>query len=193
MSTLKALSKPFLQKAKQHQKEVQKDDQLKPNLINFAGLFVCTCLLFKFSSCNQFKVTWDSEKNSDDKRNPIKDVPLNGPVFCVTQLSQGCDRLVKAVGTRTPTTCVDSYKCGKANLRCLTLWLPEAINLLLLPTKSIHYSGDEKEALPKYCSVLRYTSKIAYFGEILKQEWVFDVSRELSYGLWWAKVSLKDN
>ena len=55
----------------------------------------------------------------------------------------------------------------------------EAINLLLLPTKSIHYSGDEKEALPKYCSVLRYTSKIAYFGEILKQEWAFDVSREL--------------
>ena len=116
-------------------------------------------------------------KQSDDKRNTTDDTSLNGPVFRETQLS------VTAVGTRTPTTCVDSYKCGKANLRCLTLWLPEAINLLLLPTKSIHYSGDEKEALPKYCSVLRYTSKIAYFGEILKQEWVFDVSRELSYGL----------
>ena len=132
-------------------------------------------------------------KQSDDKRNTTDDTPLNGPVFRDTQLSEGWYRFVTAVGTRTPTTCVDSYKCGKANLRCLTLWLPKAINLLLLPTKSIHYSGDEKEALPKYCSVLRYTSKIAYFGEILKQEWVFDVSRELSYGLWWAKVSLKDN
>ena len=132
-------------------------------------------------------------KQSDDKSNTTDDTLLNGPVFRDTQLSEGWYRFVTAVGTRTPTTCVDSYKCGKANLHCLTLWLLEAINLLLLPTKSIHYSGDEKEALPKYCSVLRYTSKIAYFGEILKQEWVFDVSRELSYGLWWAKVSLKDN
>ena len=122
-------------------------------------------------------------KQSDDKSNTTDDTLLNGPVFRDTQLSEGWYRFVTAVGTRTPTTCVDSYKCGKANLHCLTLWLLEAINLLLLPTKSIHYSGDEKEALPKYCSVLRYTSKIAYFGEILKQEWVFDVSRELSYGL----------
>ena len=122
-------------------------------------------------------------KQSDDKRNTTDDTPLNGLVFRDTQLSEGWYRFVTAVGTRTPTTCVDSYKCGKANLRCSTLWLPEAINLLLLPTKSIHYSGDEKEALPKYCSVLWYTSKIVYFGEILKQEWVFDVSRELSYGL----------
>ena len=122
-------------------------------------------------------------KKSEDNRHSSDDTPLNDVVFCDTQLSEGWYRFVTAVGTRIPTICVDSYKCGKANLRCLTLWLPEAINLLLLPTKSIHYSGDEKEALPKYCSVLRYTSKIAYFGEILEQEWVFDVSRELSYGL----------
>ena len=122
-------------------------------------------------------------KQSDDKRNTTDDTPLNGSVFCVTQLSEGWYRFVTAVGTRIPTICVDSYKCGKANLRYLTLWLPEAINLLLLPTKSYYYSGYEKETLPKYCSVLRYTSKIAYFEGILKQEWVFDVSRELSYGL----------
>ena len=82
-------------------------------------------------------------KQSDDKRNTIDDTPLNGSVFCVTQLSKGCYRFMAAVGTRTPTTCVDSYKCGKANPGWLTLWLPEAINLLLLPTKSIHYIGNE--------------------------------------------------
>ena len=80
-------------------------------------------------------------KQSDDKRNTIDDTPLNDSVFCVTQLSEGWYRFVAAVGTRTPTTFVDSYKCGKANLSWLTLWLPEAINLLLLPAKSIHYPG----------------------------------------------------
>ena len=80
-------------------------------------------------------------KQSDDKRNTIDDTPLNDSVFCVTQLSEGWYRFVAAVGTRTPTTCVDGYKYGKANLSWLTLWLPEAINLLLLPTKSIHYPG----------------------------------------------------
>ena len=78
-------------------------------------------------------------KQSDDKRNTIDDTPLNGPVFYVTQLSEGWYR---AVGTRTATTCVDSYKCGKANPGWLILWLPEAINLLPLPTKSIHYPGN---------------------------------------------------
>ena len=28
-------------------------------------------------------------KQSDDNRNTIDDTPLNGPVFCVTQLSEG--------------------------------------------------------------------------------------------------------
>ena len=60
-------------------------------------------------------------KQSDDKRNTTDDTPLNGPVFCVTQLSETWYRVVKAVGTRTPTTCVDRYKCDKANLRWLTL------------------------------------------------------------------------
>ena len=64
-------------------------------------------------------------------------------MFCVSQLSEGWYCFVTAVGTRTPTTCDDSYKFGKANLSWLTLWLPEAINLLLLPTKSIHYPGNE--------------------------------------------------
>ena len=82
-------------------------------------------------------------KQSGDKRNTIDETPLNGPVFCVTQLSEGWYRFVTAVGTRTATNCVDSYKCGKANPGWLTLWLPEAINLLLLPTKSIHYPGNE--------------------------------------------------
>ena len=80
-------------------------------------------------------------KQSDDKRNTIDDTPLNDSVFCVTQLSEGWYRFVAGVGTRTPTTFVDSYKCGKANLSWLILWLPEAINLLLLPTKSNHYLG----------------------------------------------------
>ena len=60
-------------------------------------------------------------KHSDDKRNTIDDTPLNGSVFCVTQLSEGWYRFVAAVGTRTSTTFVDSYKCGKANLTWLTL------------------------------------------------------------------------
>ena len=60
-------------------------------------------------------------KQSDDNRNTIDDTPLNGPVFCVTQLSEGWYLFVKAVGTRTPTTCVDSYKCSKANPGWLTL------------------------------------------------------------------------
>ena len=45
-------------------------------------------------------------------------------------------------GTRTPTTCVDSYKCGKANPGWLTIWLPKAINLSLLPTNSTHCPGN---------------------------------------------------
>ena len=60
-------------------------------------------------------------KHSDDKRNNIDDVSLNDPVFCVTQLSAGWYCFVTAVGTRTPTTCVDSYKCDKANPGWLTL------------------------------------------------------------------------
>ena len=81
-------------------------------------------------------------KQGDEKRNTLDDTPLNGPVFRDTQLSEGWYRFVTAVGTRTPTTCVDSYKCSKANPGWLTLWLLEAINLLLLPTKSIHYLGN---------------------------------------------------
>ena len=80
-------------------------------------------------------------KQSDDKRNTIDDASLNGPVFCVTQLSAGWYRFVTAVGTRTPTTCVDSYKYGKANPGWLTLQLSETINLSLLPTKSINTLG----------------------------------------------------
>ena len=61
-------------------------------------------------------------KQSDDKRNTIDDTPLNGSVqLCDTQLSDGWYRFVAAVGTRTSTTFVDSYKCGKANLTWLTL------------------------------------------------------------------------
>ena len=60
-------------------------------------------------------------KKSDDKRNTTDDVSLNGPVFCVTQLSEGWYCFVTAVGTRTSTTCVDSNKCGKANPGWLTL------------------------------------------------------------------------
>ena len=40
MSTLIALSKAFKQRTKQEQKEVGNEDQLKPNLITFSGLFV---------------------------------------------------------------------------------------------------------------------------------------------------------
>ena len=58
-------------------------------------------------------------KQGDEKRNTFDDTPLNGPVFRDTQLSEGWYRFVAAVGTRTPTTCVD--KCGKANPGCLTL------------------------------------------------------------------------
>ena len=60
-------------------------------------------------------------KQGDDNRNTIDDTPLNGPVFCDTQLSQGWYRFVTAVGTRTPTTYLASYKCGKANPSWLTL------------------------------------------------------------------------
>ena len=60
-------------------------------------------------------------KHSDDKRNNIDDVSLNDPVFCVTQLSEGWYCFVTAVGTRSPTTFVDSYKYGKANPGWLTL------------------------------------------------------------------------
>ena len=78
-------------------------------------------------------------KQRNDKRNTIDDTPQM--VQC--SVSHNSLRGGAAVGTRTPTTFVDSYKCGKANLSWLTLWLPEAINLLLLPTKSIHYPGNE--------------------------------------------------
>ena len=60
-------------------------------------------------------------KHSDDKRNTIDDTPLNGSVFCLTQLSEGWYRFVTAVGTRTLTTCVDGHKCGEVNLGWLTL------------------------------------------------------------------------
>ena len=60
-------------------------------------------------------------KQGDDNRNTIDDTPLNGPVFRDTQLSEGWYRFVTAVRTRTPKTCVDSYKCGKANPGWLTL------------------------------------------------------------------------
>ena len=46
MSTLVALIQAILtkkQKTKQHQKEFRNDDQLKPNLTTFSGLFVCVC------------------------------------------------------------------------------------------------------------------------------------------------------
>ena len=49
-------------------------------------------------------------KQGDEKRNTFDDTPLNGSVFRDTQLSEGWYRFVTAVGTRTPTTCVDSYK-----------------------------------------------------------------------------------
>ena len=60
-------------------------------------------------------------KQSDHKRKTTDDTLLNGPVFRDTQLSEGWYRFVTAVGARTSTTCVDSYKCGKANPGCLTL------------------------------------------------------------------------
>ena len=60
-------------------------------------------------------------KQSDDKRNTTDDTPLNGPVFRYTQLSEGWYRFVTTVGTRTPTTCGDSYKCSKASPGRLTL------------------------------------------------------------------------
>ena len=77
-------------------------------------------------------------KQGDEKRNTFDNTPLNGSVFRDTQLSEGWYRFVTVIGTRTPTTCVDS----KANPGWLTLWLLEAINLLLLQTKSIHYLGN---------------------------------------------------
>ena len=60
-------------------------------------------------------------KQSHDKRNTIDNTPLNGSVFCVTQLSKGWYRFVTAVGTRTSTTFVDSYKCDNATSGWLTL------------------------------------------------------------------------
>ena len=60
-------------------------------------------------------------KQGDEKRNTFDDTPLNGPVFRDTQLSEGWYRFVAAVGTRTPTTGVDRYKCSKANPGWLTL------------------------------------------------------------------------
>ena len=60
-------------------------------------------------------------KQGDEKRNTFDDTPLNGPVFRDTQLSEDWYRFVAAVGARTPTTCVDSYKCSKANPGWLTL------------------------------------------------------------------------
>ena len=116
-------------------------------LLKVLSLVLLKCKFIIFLRVNN---RWSSEgfplrvmKQSDDKRNTIYYTPLNGPVFCDTQLFEGWYRFVTAVGTRTPTTFVDSYKCGKASPGWLTLWLPEAINLLLLPTKSIHYPGNE--------------------------------------------------
>ena len=116
-------------------------------LLKVLSLVLLKCKFIIFLRVNN---RWSSEgfplrvmKQSDDKRNTIDYTPLNGPVFCDTQLFEGWYRFVTAVGTRTPTTFVDSYKCRKANPGWLTLWLPEAINLLLLPTKSIHYPGNE--------------------------------------------------
>ena len=37
--------------------------------------------------------------------------------------------------------CVNN-KCGRTNPGLLTLWFPEAIKQLLIPTKSIHYLGN---------------------------------------------------
>ena len=89
-------------------------------------------IIFKFI-LNFINDPCDDYKNqSDDHRNTIDDTLLNGPVICGTQLSEGLYRFVTAVGTRTPTTFVDSYKCGKANPGWLILELPETINLLLL-------------------------------------------------------------
>ena len=56
-------------------------------------------------------------KQGDEKRNTFDDTPLNGSVFRDTQLSEGWYRFVTVIGTRTPTTCVDS----KANPGWLTL------------------------------------------------------------------------
>ena len=36
----------------------------------------------------------------------------------------------------------NNNKCGRTNPGLLTLWLPEAIKQLLIPTKSIHYLGN---------------------------------------------------
>ena len=41
LSMLVALIQAILTKTKQNQKEARNDDQLKPNLITFLGLFVC--------------------------------------------------------------------------------------------------------------------------------------------------------
>ena len=41
-------------------------------------------------------------KKSEDNRNSIDDTPLNDPVFCDTQLSEGWYRFETAVRTRTP-------------------------------------------------------------------------------------------
>ena len=41
-------------------------------------------------------------KKSEDNRNSIDDTPLNDPVFCDTQLSEGWYRFVTAVRTKTP-------------------------------------------------------------------------------------------
>ena len=60
-------------------------------------------------------------KKSEDNRNSIDDTPLNDPVFCDTQLFERWYRFVRAVRTRTPTTCVDSYICDKVNPGWLTL------------------------------------------------------------------------
>ena len=41
LSMLVALIQAILTKTKQNQKEARNDDQLKPNLITFSGLFAC--------------------------------------------------------------------------------------------------------------------------------------------------------
>ena len=59
--------------------------------------------------------------DNKSQRTTIDDTPLNNPVFCNTQLSEAWYRFVTAARTRTPSTCVDSCKCGKANPGWLTL------------------------------------------------------------------------
>ena len=59
-------------------------------------------------------------KQRDDKRNTIDDTPQMVQCSVSHNSLRGWYRFVTAVGTRTPTTCDDSYKCDKANPGWLT-------------------------------------------------------------------------